>query len=102
LVKPFYIAALATWFVLGGCGRKPEPDARSAPEASHGAKPAQADARPVIVAFGDSLSAGQGAGEGHSYPDYLQAELDRRGYAYRVVNAGVSGDTTSGGLARIR
>jgi acyl-CoA thioesterase-1 len=101
LVKPFYIATLATWFVLGGCGRKPEPAAPAAPEESRGAKPDHADARPVIVAFGDSLSAGQGAGEGHSYPDYLQSELDRRGYAYRVVNAGISGDTTGGGLARI-
>lgn len=53
------------------------------------------------MAFGDSLSAGLGAGEGHSFPDYLQAELDRLGYAYEVVNAGVSGGTSSGGLARV-
>ena len=38
---------------------------------------------------------------GQSYPDWLQKELDRRGYAYRVVNAGISGDTTTGGLVRI-
>jgi len=97
-MKPLYIAALAAWFVLGGCGRKPEPAVR---EETRRTQPSQADTRPVIVAFGDSLTAGLGAGEGHSYPDYLQAELDRRGYAYRVVNAGISGDTTSGGLARI-
>ncbi len=36
-----------------------------------------------------------------SYPAYLQRDLDRLGYAYRVVNAGISGDTTSGGLARV-
>ena len=63
--------------------------------------PAQPDTRPVIAAFGDSLSAGHGAGPGHSYPDYLQRELDRRGYAYSVVNAGVSGDTTTNGLLRV-
>ena len=55
----------------------------------------------VIVAFGDSLTAGFGAGTGRSYPDFLQRELDKRGYAYHVINEGVSGDTTDMGLARI-
>jgi acyl-CoA thioesterase-1 len=49
------------------------------------------------VAFGDSLTAGFGVETGFSYPDFLQKEID----GYRVVNAGISGDTTSGGLARI-
>ena len=70
-------------------------------EESSSSAPAQPDTRPVIAAFGDSLSAGHGAGPGHSYPDYLQRELDRRGYAYSVVNAGVSGDTTTNGLLRV-
>jgi acyl-CoA thioesterase-1 len=39
----------------------------------------------VIVAFGDSLTAGFGADSGKSYPDYLQQELDRRGLRYRAV-----------------
>ncbi|MDE0163964.1 MAG: arylesterase [Bryobacterales bacterium] len=55
----------------------------------------------VIVAFGDSLTAGFGAGEGSSYPDFLQRELDKRGYAYQVINEGVSGDTTDMGIARV-
>jgi len=63
--------------------------------------PAVKDDRPVIVAFGDSLSAGFGADVGSSYPDFLQKELDGAGYKYRVVNQGVSGDTTSGGLSRV-
>ncbi len=54
------------------------------------------------MAFGDSLSAGFGADPGKSYPDFLQKEIDRRGYVYRVVNAGTSGDTTTDGLERIR
>ncbi|MGH9661067.1 MAG: GDSL-type esterase/lipase family protein, partial [Bryobacteraceae bacterium] len=62
---------------------------------------ASADARPVIVAFGDSLSAGFGVEAGKSYPDFLQQEIDRRGLKYRVVNAGISGDTTSGGAQRV-
>jgi acyl-CoA thioesterase-1 len=59
------------------------------------------DRRPVIVAFGDSLTAGYGVETGYSYPDFLQKDLDRAGRKYRVVNTGVSGDTTSGGLARV-
>jgi acyl-CoA thioesterase-1 len=64
--------------------------------------PPKADARPVIVAFGNSLSAGFGADPGQSYPDFLQKELDGRGAGYRVVNAGISGDTTTDGLERVR
>ena len=59
------------------------------------------DNRPVIAAFGDSLSAGHGVEEGLSFPDYLQKALDEAGYSYRVVNAGISGDTTSGGRTRV-
>jgi acyl-CoA thioesterase I len=59
------------------------------------------DARPAIVAFGDSLTAGFGAEPGNSYPDFLQKELDRAGLAWRVVNAGVSGDTTTDGANRV-
>ena len=57
--------------------------------------------RAVIVAFGDSLTAGYGVDAGFSYPDFLQKELDRSGHKYRVVNAGLSGDTSAGGLSRI-
>jgi acyl-CoA thioesterase I len=59
------------------------------------------DIRPAIVCFGDSLTAGFGLDPGRSYPDLLQRELDRQGYRYRVVNFGVSGDTTQDGLARL-
>jgi acyl-CoA thioesterase-1 len=62
---------------------------------------AVADDRPVIATFGDSLSAGFGAEPGKSYPDFLQRELDRRGLRYHVVNAGVSGDTTTDGVVRL-
>jgi acyl-CoA thioesterase-1 len=56
---------------------------------------------PVIVAFGDSLTAGFGVPQADAYPALLQERLQREGYAYRVVNAGVSGDTTAGGLRRV-
>jgi acyl-CoA thioesterase-1 len=60
------------------------------------------DSRPVILAFGDSLTAGYGVPSGSGYPDLLQRKLDGLGYKYHVVGMGISGDTTSGGRARIR
>jgi acyl-CoA thioesterase-1 len=60
-----------------------------------------ADTRPVIVCFGDSLTAGFGLDSGQSYPSLLQRELDRRGFKYRVENLGVSGYTTQDGLASV-
>jgi acyl-CoA thioesterase-1 len=59
------------------------------------------DKRPVIVAFGDSLTAGYGTNPGESYPDDLQRDLDARGYNYHVVNQGVSGNTTKDGVERL-
>ena len=56
----------------------------------------------TIVCFGDSLSAGYGADAGHSYPDYLQADLNRMGYHARVLNFGVDGNTSKDGLARLQ
>jgi acyl-CoA thioesterase-1 len=59
------------------------------------------DHRPVLVCFGDSLTAGHGTDPGHAYPDFLQSDLDQRGYHYRVVNLGISGNTTKDGVARL-
>jgi acyl-CoA thioesterase-1 len=59
------------------------------------------EAEPVIVAFGDSLTAGLGVAAYEAYPALLADILRREGYRYRVVNAGVSGDTTAGGLRRV-
>ena len=55
----------------------------------------------MIVAFGDSLTAGAGVPAPVNYPSQLQAALDVRGFKYRVVNAGVSGETSGQGLARV-
>jgi acyl-CoA thioesterase-1 len=57
--------------------------------------------RRKIVAFGDSLTAGFGLLENESYPYLLQEKLKADGYDYEVLNAGVSGDTSAGGLERI-
>jgi acyl-CoA thioesterase-1 len=54
-----------------------------------------------LICFGDSLTAGFGTEPGEAYPDRLQVLLDAQGYRYRVVNAGVSGETTKDGLERV-
>jgi len=64
------------------------------------AAPAGAEPR-VVVALGDSLTAGLGVAPDEAWPARLQARLRREGWDYRVVNAGVSGDTTAGGLRRL-
>src|SRR6059036_957961 len=66
--------------------------------------PSNAAPRPeerVLVAFGDSLTAGLGVSPEEAYPARLQEKLQLSGYRYRVVNAGVSGETTAGGLRRV-
>jgi acyl-CoA thioesterase-1 len=55
----------------------------------------------TIVAVGDSLTAGFGVAEENAYPARLEKKLIADGYRYRVVNAGISGETSSGALSRI-
>jgi acyl-CoA thioesterase I len=61
----------------------------------------QADARPAIVFLGTSLTAGYGLPESEAYPALLQSRIDAEDLGFRVVNAGVSGDTSAGGLRRL-
>ena len=91
---------LASLTLILGCHSHPATPL-AAPQPA--AVPAQApsDARPIIVCFGDSLTAGYGVDDGESYPDYLQQDLDSAGYRYQIRNEGVSGDTTQDGLNRV-
>jgi acyl-CoA thioesterase-1 len=74
----------------------------SAPAASAPiTEPTASSGRPRIVFLGDSLTAGYGLETQQSVPSLVQAQLDEEGYAYEVVNAGVSGDTSAGGLRRL-
>ena len=109
LVRSLSVLSLS---LLLGCGKSQSSapalsslhsDAPAAPKvADSSAAPANIqDARPIIVAFGDSLTAGFGTDPGQSYPDALQKDLDAQGYAYRVANAGVSGNTTKDGVERL-
>ena len=64
--------------------------------------PGTAQARQItIVALGDSLTAGYGLDPGAGFPEQLQTALQAKGHDVKVIDAGVSGDTTSGGLARL-
>ena len=73
----------------------------AAAAASPAQDPAAPPARPKIIALGDSLTAGYGVLESQSFPALLQQRIDAEGYEFDVVNAGVSGDTTAGGLRRL-
>jgi acyl-CoA thioesterase-1 len=73
------------------------PGVKSPPPSNAAPRPAER----VLVAFGDSLTAGLGVAPDQTYPSQLQKKLLLAGYRYRVVNAGVSGDTTAGGLRRV-
>jgi len=81
----------------------PAPSSRPTPSssASQPARTAAARARPRIVFLGDSLTAGLGLAMSESYPALVQRRLDAEGLDFEVVNAGVSGDTSAGGLARL-
>jgi acyl-CoA thioesterase-1 len=93
--------------LLAGCRSKAPEAASTQPGAiasdSSPASDATApvDGRPVIVAFGDSLTAGFGADAGDSYPDYLEKDLNAQGYHYQVINQGISGNTTKDGVDRL-
>ena len=80
----------------GGTKPKKEEHGPAAPPHSP-----ERDSRPAIVAFGDSLTAGAGVDPDRNYPAQLQAKIDAEGYKYRVVDAGVSGETSAQGLNRI-
>lgn len=91
---------------LSACGRTTERDrdttasAASAVPAVPAAVPA-VPAVPAVVFLGTSLTAGYGLDEDQAYPALIQQRIDSLGLPFRVVNAGVSGETSAGGLRRI-
>ena len=98
-------AVLAILLLAIGCSRQPEtsssapaPTAAQAPEAP---KAPQAPKTPRIVFLGDSLTAGLGLASDRSFPSLIEKKLKEKGLDYEVVNAGVSGDTSAGGVRRL-
>jgi len=101
--------AAAALVLLAACGESERPAGEAAPAAAApAAPPAIADRREApggdalrVVFLGDSLTAGLGLGEAEAFPALVGERLERAGHAVAVVNAGVSGDTSAGGLARL-
>jgi len=100
-----FLVVLGLLIVMGGCSSRPKVDNAPVNSTPIVTSPPAIDLDrtlwPVIVAFGDSLTSGQGVAAEKNYPSLLQAELDQAGYRYRVVNAGISGNTSRDGLGRI-
>lgn len=101
------VTCLAVMLTLAGCKDAPTPTEVSSSQsavtqAGPSAMQEPADTRPLLVCFGDSLTAGYGTDPGESYPDVLQKLLNAQGYKYRVLNSGISGNTTKDGLERIQ
>ncbi|MFN7145323.1 MAG: arylesterase, partial [Myxococcota bacterium] len=86
-----------------GCGSTPAPDATAAPARPAPTAPAEnpVAAGPRVVFLGDSLTAGMGLPADRAFPAVLGAALAEKGLPAQVVNAGVSGDTSAGGLRRV-
>jgi acyl-CoA thioesterase-1 len=105
MLRPFTSVLLLVSLGLSlGCGSREggrAEDRGSRPETSAVRLPSPKTARPRIVALGDSLTAGLGLDAASAYPALLQARLTSEGFDYDVVNAGVSGDTSAGGLSRL-
>jgi acyl-CoA thioesterase I len=99
---------VAVWIFCGAlilcscsCARKKKEPAGVQERAEVGGVTAAEDLRPAIVALGDSLTAGQGVDPDSNYPSLLQRKVDKEGLAYKVLNYGVSGDTSGQGLNRL-
>jgi len=95
-------AGLRYWLVFALACAGPLAGCRDAPE-SAAPVPAESapDGRPVVLFLGTSLTAGYGLPSDEAFPALLRQQIDADGLAYRVVNAGVSGDTSAGGLRRL-
>jgi acyl-CoA thioesterase-1 len=85
---------------IAACGSR-SPDEQQTPAAPPATRQPATPTRPRIVALGDSITAGLGLPPDQAYPARLQQKLDDEGLKYEVVNAGVSGDTSAGGLSRL-
>jgi acyl-CoA thioesterase-1 len=91
------VALLVIGLILSGCSQE-----QAVEEAAVASQPPEATYAGTIVAMGDSLTAGLGVDEELAYPAQLARRLQADGYNYRVINAGVSGETSSGAVSRIQ
>jgi acyl-CoA thioesterase-1 len=101
-MRTSFLSALAACLLVGAC-RSESPAPAAPPPLAPATPPVSAPVtpRPRIVFLGDSLTAGLGLAADQSFPALIGQRLAREGYHYEVVNAGVSGDTSAGGLRRL-
>ena len=101
--KTLIVSALvALAFILIGCGPSENQTAETtAPVKNEATSDQKANELPVILFFGNSLTAGYQLEEEESFPFLIQRKIDSAGYGYKVINAGLSGETSAGGLGRI-
>jgi acyl-CoA thioesterase I len=115
-LRALAVSALISTLIPISCHRDPRdadtsaaraPAATPAPAAQAQARPEAPTStparvgRPRVVVLGDSLTAGLGLAPSESYPSLLQQKIDRAGLNFEIVNAGVSGDTSAGGVRRL-
>ena len=97
-MKKFYYFFLYTLWLLvmiQGCGEE------STSQLAQSEKKIEKKIEGTIVAVGDSLTEGLGVEEEFAYPAVLEKRLRQQGYPYQVINAGISGETSSGTLSRL-
>lgn len=100
------ISGLMLLLAVWGCGssdtkKNAESDTTSSATASTDAKPRDAAKKPIILFYGNSLTAGYGVEPAQAFPALVGQKIDSAGLNYQVVNAGLSGETTAGGKSRI-
>jgi acyl-CoA thioesterase I len=107
MLHPLRVLIVCAALAVAACSSNEAAPARASTSAApsdasaRAPAPAPASTRPRIVFLGDSLTAGYGLDVEESVPSLVQKHLDAEGYKYEVVNAGVSGDTSAGGLRRL-
>ena len=99
-----HITLFATVMLLTSCKDKTNAPVRSTEPSSPATQEAVTEPKSdkaVLLFYGNSLTAGYGLEEQESFPSLIQDRIDSLGLGYQVVNAGLSGETTSGGLQRL-
>jgi acyl-CoA thioesterase-1 len=103
ILLPFFAVLVVLGVVALGCGENADQSPKPAPE-SPAPRPTQGHENAAanrIVVLGDSIAAGMGLAQDEAFPAMVEAALRDLGHDVEVVNAGVSGDTTAGGLTRL-
>ena len=92
IIKIFFFFTSLVLLTVQGCSEESSVPVKAQPEKKY---------EGTIVAVGDSLTEGLGVDEELAYPAVLEEKLEKQGYPYQVINAGISGETSSGTLSRI-